>query len=121
MQRKLTGRRGKALNALLGGSTVTQAATAAGVDRSTLWRWFQDDDFADALQTGAIVAYLLAARRLQIAADIAATAIVNALINPTEPGTAARLRAADMALTHAGKLAETLDILARLDALEGKS
>ena len=42
-----------ALNALLVGQNMTQAASAAGVDRSTLHRWFRDDlEFVAAVNRG---------------------------------------------------------------------
>ena len=42
-EQKLGARQTRALAELLGGSTVTSAAKAAGVDRSTVHRWLRED------------------------------------------------------------------------------
>lgn len=114
------GKRGLALRALLDGATVTAAATAAGVDRATVWRWFQEDDFVQALRGGSATALTAAARRLQVATGDAVTVLLNTMHDGTTPGTAARLRAAGMVLDHASKLVELVDILPRLEALENR-
>jgi AcrR family transcriptional regulator len=36
-------RQTRALGALLGGATITAAAEAAGVERTTIYRWLRDD------------------------------------------------------------------------------
>jgi phage terminase small subunit len=117
MQR-ITGKKKRALDSLLSGGTVTEASAAAGVDRVTLWRWTNDADFADALRTVSEGAITTAARRLQLATDRAIDAIEDALADGSPRGTSARLRAADMVLSHAERLAELVDILPRIDALE---
>ena len=120
MQR-LTGKKKLAADALLNGASVTAAATAAGVDRVSLWRWTKDDPaFGDALRTGTDAALVAAARRLKVATDSAVTTLLDILENGGGHGAMARLRAADMVLTHAVRLTEILDILERLDRLEAR-
>ena len=120
MQR-LTGKKKLAADALLNGASVTAAATAAGVNRVSLWRWVKDDPaFGDALRTGTDAALVAAARRLKVATDMAVSTLLYVMVNGQEPGAMARLRAADMVLTHAVRLTEILDILERLDRLEAR-
>lgn len=118
---QLNGKKRIAADALLNGAGVTDAATLAGVNRVSLWRWTKDDPaFADALRTGADAALATAARRLKTGADQAVDTLLSVLEDGAAPGAMARLRAADLVLTHCYRMAELLDILERLDALEAR-
>lgn len=120
MQR-LTGKKRLAADALLNGAGVTDAATLAGVNRVSLWRWVKDDPaFNEALRAGADAALATAARRLKTGADAAVDTLLDVLENGAAPGAMARIRAADLVLTHCYRMSELLDILSRLDALEAR-
>lgn len=120
MQR-LTGKKKQAADALLSGAGVTDAAAAAGVSRVSLWRWVKDDPaFGDALRSGTDAALTTAARRLKVSTDDAVSTLLDVMNTGGGHGAMARLRAADLVLTHAARLTEMLDIMARLDALEAR-
>lgn len=72
----------KALVALLAGQTVTAAAKAAEVDRTTIYRWLHDSyrpDFRLALQRGRQELRQAAEARLMAMADKAADCLEGAL------------------------------------------
>ena len=120
MQR-LSAKKQRAADALLNGAGVTEAATLAQCSRITIWRWVKDDPaFGDALRSGADAALSTAARRLKTGADAAVDALLDVLENGAAPGAMARLRAADLVLSHCYRMTEMLDILERLDALEAR-
>lgn len=115
-----TGKRKIAAEHLLNGSSVNDAAAAAGISRVTLWKWSQDDTvFQDYMRRGTDAALLAAARRLKASADDAVSTLLDIMRNGGGHGAMARLRAADLVLTHAARLAELVDIMARIEALEG--
>jgi hypothetical protein len=95
-----------AIAALVGGATNTAAAAAAGVDRSTLYRWSKTDaDFVAELNRarGEHAAQARADLR-RLAADAVAT-IRDLMTSETVPP-AIRLKAAGMALEAAGAASE---------------
>lgn len=93
-QRNETVQQESAIAALMSGSTMQAAADAAGVDRTTLWRWMRDDatfitahNQARADQRDAIQAELRA-----LASD--ALAVVRGVLQDQEAPPALRLKAA---------------------------
>lgn len=93
-QRNETGKHERAITALIAGATMQAAATAAGVDRTTLWRWMREDAMfiwaynqARADQRDAVQAELRS-----LATD--ALAVVRGMLQSDETPPALRLRAA---------------------------
>lgn len=94
LQRNETGKHERAITALIAGATMQAAADAAGVDRTTLWRWMREDaafiteynqaraDHRDAVQAGL----------RSLASD--ALAVVRGILQSDETPPALRLRAA---------------------------
>jgi predicted DNA-binding transcriptional regulator AlpA len=100
-------RRGqRAIVALLTERKVPEAARAAGISTPTLYRWMQEEEFAEAFLTARLAAFGRAGARLQQAAPEAVITILNIAGDPrTTPGM--RVRAADLGLTYAGAASET--------------
>ena len=114
----LTGKRRKALHAILDGATAAEAATAAGVDRVTVWRWLSDPEFVAALIEASDRAIAQTAHRLTNASERAVSALVAILDDPAAPP-AQRIRAADLILSHVTKIGQYAYLAARIAALEG--
>jgi len=114
----LTHKQKAAIAALLEGQTKAQAADAAGVGRQTVSRWLGEPAFAAALREGSDGAIRAASARLAVATEHAVNGIMAAIQEPTKPGAAIRLRAADTLLGHALRVREHADILERLAELE---
>ena len=83
-----------ALNALIGGATMTDAARAAGVDRSTVYRWLDGvPGFVAELNRGRLEqAQTLRAELRGLATDAVRT--LRELVTSDATGEAVRLRAA---------------------------
>lgn len=115
------GKRKIAAEQLLSGASATDAAASAGISRVTLWSWSKDDPvFLEYMRTGTDAALATAARRLKASADEAVTTMIGVMRDGGGHGAMARLRAADMVLQHGARLAELVDIMARLDTLEAR-
>lgn len=115
---KLSPRQSTAAAALLAGATQEDAASAAGVSRSTVGRWQRQHEFRRALADGQTVIIEAAARRLvgrlAVAVDVA-----TALLEDVTAPAAVRLSAARLLLDMAGRYHELTAIERRLSALEG--
>jgi hypothetical protein len=107
----------KAIEALLDGFTKQQAATAAGVQPATLSRWLADPEFRDVLTSLSDVALKDAAVRLKATLDTAVT-VMRETMTDGDIHAGVRLRAADMAASHALKLLEVADLVERIEQLE---
>ena len=115
---KLSAKQHRALEALLSGTTKSDAATAAGVTPRTLNRWLSEDVlFWDTLRSESQKAVFDATRRLTAAMDTAVTTMT-AVMSDADAPAAVRLRAAQVVTETAIKLIETSDILRRLEELE---
>ena len=102
---------------LLAGKDVTAACKAAGVGRTTAYRWMGQPAFQSALREADREVLTATSRRL---ARIGGKAVQVLLILMSDPETppSARIRAADAVLGKALQLRETVDIEERLSALE---
>jgi hypothetical protein len=107
----------KALEALLQGQTKSTAATVAGVAPGTLSRWLTEENFRSALKAGGDEALETATVRLRAAVD-AAVSVFYITMHDRNASPSIRLRAADATVTHALKLIELVDLMARMDELE---
>lgn len=121
MTQRMTGKRKIAATELLSGASATDAAATAGISRVTLWQWSKDDPvFLDYMRTGTDAALSTAARRLKASADDAVSTLLEVMRDGGGHGSMARLRAADMVLTHGARLAELVELVERVDALEAR-
>ncbi len=108
----------KAIIALLEQPTMEKAAKAAGINKTTLYKWFRGDAaFKEAYREARREAFSAAVARLQAAATQAVTALVEIAGDPSQQG-AARVGASKAILDYAVKAVETEEILARVEALE---
>lgn len=113
----MTGRKEKALAALIRAPTREIAAREAGVGVSTLRRWVNEDETFRAAYKAALAGLLedaseQANRNLSKALDVLADVMDNGETSQV------RTSAARTALEYALKLTEAVEIRARLDALE---
>ncbi|MDP9474993.1 MAG: hypothetical protein M3R38_04770 [Actinomycetota bacterium] len=108
----------KTIIALLEQPTMEKAAKAAGVNKTTLYKWLREDAaFKEAYREARREAFSAAVARLQAAATQAVTALVEIAGDPSQQG-AARVGACKAILDNAVKAVETEEILARVEALE---
>ena len=110
-------RRDRAILALLQHVTVEKAAAAVNLHPSTLYRWLKEPDFRDQFLEARSRAFAQSLARLQQAAPVAASRLVQVMAHPdTPPGSV--IRACDSILSHAERGFQ-LDVLeARLSKLE---
>lgn len=107
----------KALEALLATGSITQAATAAGVARKTVYNWLKEPNFGIALKAAEVEALDNLARSLISLAPAAVEALARVLDDPAATHTQ-RIRAAEAILSNTLRLRELHSIEARLTALE---
>jgi hypothetical protein len=112
---KSTGTRQKAIVALLSQRNVEEAARAAGIGVTTLYRWLQEPGFAAEYRWARLAAFGLATARAQQAAPSAVTTLLKIMIDPGASA-AEHVRAADLVLEHATQASEE-DIEACLEEL----
>jgi hypothetical protein len=109
----------KAIAALLEHGSKTRAARAAKVNRSTLYRWLQEDAaFQAALAAATAAALKEFSTTLVRLADKAAQALEDAL--DKEQDIQYRLRAADIVTSKLLVVRELVDLEGRISALEGQ-
>lgn len=113
----MTAKKAQAVAALVQGHSKQETAALVGVSTSTLRRWQSESDFREAYReaTGAVLETTV--RKLQTAA-LDAAGVLHSVAVDTDTAAGTRVQAADRILTHSAKLAEQLDVLDRLDALE---
>jgi len=109
----------KALEALLDGANIQDAATAAGVNRKTIGRWLNDPAFWKLYQFNSRRVLELAARRLTGKLDMAVGLVASVMEDEDAPA-GVRLRAAQQVIDGSLKLLEVADIQERLTALEAR-
>jgi hypothetical protein len=114
---KFARKKEEAIAALLTQRNLEEAAKAVGVAVKTLLRWMKDPEFDEACRKARWAAFGQCTARLQQASGAAVSAVLKILVDQNGPASA-RLRAADMVLTHATKAIEIEEIEARLSELE---
>lgn len=118
--KQLTGKKAKALEALLEGLNIQDAAAVAGVNRKTLGRWLSYDvDFWRAYQQHSQSSLMLAARRLTNKLD-GAVELLGEVMDDTNAPAGVRLRAAQLVVDGSLRLLEASDFAERLAALEAR-
>lgn len=115
-EKKLTPQQRKAIETLFTTGSVTAAALASGVTRTTLYKWKNDTAFTEAMQEAEAEAVAGLARSLAGLGESAAAALFDAL----QPGEkmSTRLRAAEIVTDRLLKLRELVTLEERIAALE---
>ena len=114
---KLGHKKEAAISALLTQRNVDEAAQAAGVGPTTLWRWLKLPEFQAEYRRARRDAFPQSIARLQQGTTAAATTLLKMMIEPGTPPSV-RVRAAEAIFNHAAKAIEIEDIDARVAALE---
>jgi transposase-like protein len=86
-RQELTGAQLNALAALLGGASITDAATAAGVQRQTVHEWLRQAQFVIVLNTGRAELWELQQNALRALGD-KANAVLDAAMDSDDAGVA---------------------------------
>jgi FixJ family two-component response regulator len=115
--KSLTWKQRKALDALLTGAKVKDAALAAGVSDRTVKRWQIQKAFALDLQQRSTLATKDAARRLTTGLDDMLDVLMD-VAQDEDATDHVRVRAANAWIGHQYRLVELGEVLERLDALE---
>lgn len=113
----LTGKKHKALEALLTNSTRRAAAQAAGIDEKTLRGYLEDEEFLKEYRH-AFTAMIEETTRAAQMAQAPALATLRSICEDTEAPPMARISAARCILDVGMKMTELNDIELRLEALE---
>ena len=113
----LTERQKKTIEALCSYRNIGTALEAAKVGRSTLARWLKQPVFNAALAQAQRAALAGLSRSLVVLAD-KATAALEAAFDDAEAPHPAKIRAADVTITNLLRVAELVDLEARITALE---
>lgn len=106
----------RAINALARGASFDNAANAAGVSVRTLHRWRNEADFIAALRTADDDHLRDLTRKLNAAADLAFSVLVEVASDKNAPRHA-RLRAADSLLKHRVAFMELVTISDQIAAM----
>jgi len=113
----LTGPQREALEALLSGSSVPEAAKLVGRNRTTVWKWLQEPAFYQALKEGESTQMGQVSRALGAAGRGAVETLVSIKDDPEVPA-AVRARAASDLLARLLPVREMVALEERLSALE---
>lgn len=113
----LSPRQELALQALLTHPTQKEAAAAAGVSDTALWRYMKDEEFSRRLREARHQAVGHAAARLQGGAG-EAVAVLRDLMTKEDAPPAARIAAARTVIDYSFRVIETDDLKARVNELE---
>lgn len=105
----------KALEALLEAPTLRAAAEAAGIHRVTLYKYLKDPQFAEALAEARAEVRRVSAARLDALLSQALDVLGQDMAGERQD---LRQKAAGLIVRYAASLAEHLEIIERLEALE---
>jgi transposase-like protein len=114
----LPGKKHQAIAALLTHRTVGEAAQAIGVGESTLFRWFQNQDFQRAYREAKAQVVQQAITKLQQTSGEAVETL-QGIMNNQEAPPSTRVTAARIILEMSVKAVELEDLASRVEALEG--
>ena len=112
-----TGKKQRALTALLTQPSLVKAAEVVGVSEVTLWRYMQDDNFQQALKEAKQQAVEQAIIRIQQVTGEAVEVLYEVMTNPNTPASS-RVSAAKTILEMNFKVIENEEINKRLDEIE---
>jgi hypothetical protein len=116
----LTGKQGRAVEALLREPTAARAAALAGVNERTIRRWSREPAFRAALLRGRRDAFGQAVGLTQRYAPVAVAALVKVLQDPAA-GASAKVAAAGVLLRFGREGIELDDLAERLERLEERA
>jgi transposase-like protein len=114
---ELTGKRRRAVEALLATGEVSAAARETGIHRDTLHRWLKEPAFLHAVREAEAAALDELSRLLVRLGRTAAATLAKAMSDPATPW-ATRVRAADASLSRLLQLRELATLEARVTELE---
>jgi len=114
---EITGKRRRAVEALLSTGEVSAAAREAGIHRDTLHRWLKEPVFLQAVREAEAAALDELSRLLVRLGRTAAATLAKAMSDPAVPW-ATRVRAADASLSRLLQLRELATLEARVTELE---
>jgi AraC-like DNA-binding protein len=106
-----------ALRAVISHPTLKDAAQAAGVSETTLWRYMQDAEFSRRLREARREAINHAVLRLQKASSNAVTVLSDIMMNDSAPASA-RITAARAVLDYSMRAVEMDELKARIEELK---
>jgi hypothetical protein len=106
-----------ALRAVISHPTLKEAAQAAGVSETTLWRYMQDAEFSRRLREARREAVGHAVLRLQKSSSDAVTVLSEIMMSESAPASA-RITAARAVLDYSMRAVETDELRARIEELE---
>ena len=115
--RGLTARQRRALGLILSASTLTEGCKLAGISRSTWWAWRKQEPFQRAVAAAEDQALGEGLARLK-AGFLRAQEVLSKLMESENEGV--RLQASTVYMNHALKAADTVNLRARIEALEAK-
>jgi hypothetical protein len=107
----------RAIFALLNEPTIEDAAKQVGIQRTTLWRWLQDESFRSFYMQARRLAVQRAIARTQAVTCEAVETLREVMNNPGARGSE-RVAAAKAILDYAFKGIELEDMAQRLEAIE---
>jgi AcrR family transcriptional regulator len=116
-QSKLTPNQERAVIAMLEHPTIEGAAKAVGVNKTTLWRWLQDEDFHAAYMKARRESVKQAIARMQQATGEAVT-VLQEIMNDKQALVFARVASAKAIIEYSIKAVELEDLEQRLSQLE---
>jgi transposase-like protein len=96
----------KAILSLLGKDSVIEAARAAGVNPSTIFRWLQEENFASVYRQARFDCWQQSLAILTRASSVAAQTLQDICLDPEAPSTA-KVSASRAILEHARACVET--------------
>jgi hypothetical protein len=117
LNNKVTPRKKRAVESLLTNGDITAAAAAAGVSRTSLYRWLKDDNFLGALAEAEQAALASLSRRLVSLGDRAVGTLAKAMDDEGAP-VGSKIRAADVTLGRLLQLRELYQLEERVSRLE---
>ena len=107
----------QALQAVISHPTLKEAALAAGISETTLWRYMREEEFSRRLREARREAVNHAVTRLQKASSEAVTVLRDLMMKEDAPP-AARISAARTVLDYAMRAAEQDELKGRIAELE---
>lgn len=114
---ELSAKQELALRAIISHPTLKEAALAAGVSDSTIWRYMQDEAFSKRLREARRDAVSHAVIRLQQASSDAVTVLHELMMKEDAPAVA-RITACRTVLDYSFRAAEMDELKVRVDELE---
>lgn len=118
MSENITPRKRKAIETLLTCGDLSQAAAAANVSRTTVYRWLKQETFKLALTDAESEAIASLSRALVGLGERATKTLQAAMDDPLPTAAGARVRAADIVLARLLQLRELYSLESRIAALE---